>query len=294
MLTVYLAGQKNETAYRDNIFKNYKNYPIKFIDPMSEEMTCDSIEEIVETDKKLILSSHVVIAYVNVYSAGTMMEIIFAWTNGIPVYLVCNNELKDDIWISYHVKETFTTIGQCISQILLDRKSLIKNKLNNEIYHDETRTYNKNQFESNELEIGEMEQNKRYGMDDSKVATKLIDKNCSPMIVRKYTRLGFPLYIHLICDEDLSDLDTVVHDVIDLAVKSDVIKNDIQSLRNFTGFMSDSINKYYDTKKRGCVESLGIIYYVDKMMISSLQGDCMNHDSCRRELYECINIMTKI
>jgi hypothetical protein len=134
----------------------------------------------------------------------------------------------------------------------------------------------------------------RYGLDDSKVATKLLDKNFSPMIIRKYTRIGFPLYVHLICDENLDDLDIVVHDCIDYCRSNNILSNSIQSLRNFTGILSETINSYYDKKKRGCVESLGIIFYCDKMIISSLQGDAMNHSSCREELYDCLNLMAKI
>jgi len=134
----------------------------------------------------------------------------------------------------------------------------------------------------------------RYGLNDDKVATKLLDKNFSPMIIRKYTRIGFPLYVHMICDENLDHLDSIVHDCIDYCRKSGILSNSIQSLRNFTGVLSDWINEYYDKKKRGCVESLGIIFYADKMIISSLQGDCMNHESCRQELYDGLNLMTKI
>jgi len=134
----------------------------------------------------------------------------------------------------------------------------------------------------------------RYGLKDDKVATKLLDKNYSPMIIRKYTRIGFPLYIHLICDQNLDDLDSLVHDCIDYCKSNGILSNSIQSLRNFTGIMSEWINNHYDKTKRGCVESLGVIFYADKMIISSLQGDCMNHESCRRELYDCLNLMTKI
>ena len=142
--------------------------------------------------------------------------------------------------------------------------------------------------DTNELADG------RFGLEDTDVATKLLDKNFSPMIIRKYTRLGFPLYVHIICDSNLDSLDTIVHDCIDYCRKEDILKNNIQSLRNFTGILSDWINQYYDKMKRGCVESLGIIFYADKMIISSLQGDCMNHESCRMELYECLNLMAKI
>jgi len=134
----------------------------------------------------------------------------------------------------------------------------------------------------------------RYGMEDGEVATKLLDKNFSPMIIRKYTRLGFPLYVHMICDENLDDLDNIVHDCIDFCKAQKVLSNNIQSLRNFTGVLSDWINKHYDEKKRGCVESLGIIFYADKMIVSSLQGDCMNHNSCRLELYQSLMLMTQI
>jgi len=134
----------------------------------------------------------------------------------------------------------------------------------------------------------------RFGLKDDNVATKLLDKNFSPMIIRKYTRIGFPLYVHMICDENLDDLDKIVHDCIDHCKENNILENNIQSLRNFTGILSDWINEYYDKKKRGCVESLGIIFYADKMIISSLQGDAMNHASCRDELYHCLNLMAKI
>jgi hypothetical protein len=134
----------------------------------------------------------------------------------------------------------------------------------------------------------------RYGMEDSEVATKLLDKNFSPMVIRKYTRIGFPLYVHMICDENLDELDTIVHDCIDFCKKENILSNNIQSLRNFTGVLSDWINEHYDKKKRGCVESLGIIFYADKMLISSLAGDCMNHNSCRFELYAGLQLMTQI
>lgn len=144
--------------------------------------------------------------------------------------------------------------------------------------------------ELNKLQIS----NGRYGLDDSKVATKLLDKNFSPMIIRKYTRIGFPLYVHMICDENLDDLDKLVHDCIDFCKKEEILSNSIQSLRNFTGILSEWINNHYDKKKRGCVESLGIIFYADKMIISSLQGDSMNHLSCRMEMYQCLQLMTQI
>ncbi len=136
--------------------------------------------------------------------------------------------------------------------------------------------------------------NERLGMDDSKVSTKLIDKSYSPLIIRKYTRLGFPFYIAMICDVSLSDLDEVVHSFVSEAEKLGLIQNDIQQIRNFTGWLSDQICKHYNQVKVGCVEGVAVIYYVDKMMVSSLFGDFMNHYSCRLELYTLLNMMCHI
>jgi len=134
----------------------------------------------------------------------------------------------------------------------------------------------------------------RYGIEDSSVATKLLDKQFSPAIIRRYTRLGFPLFVHLICDLNLDDLDEIVHNCIDVCREKNILTNSIQSLRNFAGILSDTLNEHYDKKKRGAVESIGIIFYSDKLLIMSLQGDCMNCFSCRQELYYGIQIMTQI
>jgi len=134
----------------------------------------------------------------------------------------------------------------------------------------------------------------RFGFEDSKVATKLLDKSYSPMIIRRYTRLGFPLFVHLICDYNLDDLDNIVHDCIDFCKQKGILENNIQSLRNFTGILSEWLTEYYDKKKRGCVESVGVIFYADKMLISSLCGDSMNCFMCRQELYYGLGLMTQM
>ena len=152
-----------------------------------------------------------------------------------------------------------------------------------------------NSMENEKVEkIGKKLDDGRYGMEDDDVSTKLLDKNFSPAICRRYTRIGFPIFVHVICDQNLEDLDNIVHDCIDFCREKEVLTNNIQSLRNFTGILSDTISNYYDKKKRGCVESLGIILYADKIMISSLMGDVMNSFACRQELYYTIQIMTQI
>jgi len=278
-LSIYLAGWSGETEYRTYVKKTYGDSDeVAVFDPFDYHKPSDGKKAIVEDDKALIWHCDVLVAKVDQFSAGTMMEIQYAHSHNIPVFVITRSTtIKIDTWISYHATQIFVTLDDCFNYLRSNKEHLFRR----------AGTYIKKESDVTET-------NERYGMDDSKVATKLLDKNCSPMIVRKYTRLGFPLYIHLICDISLSDLDDVVHDCIDYARTEGILENDIQSLRNFTGLMSDTINAHYDSLKRGCVESIGVIYYVDKMMITSLQGDCMNHDSCRRELYECINIMTKI
>lgn len=129
-------------------------------------------------------------------------------------------------------------------------------------------------------------------IDDSKVSTRLLDKNYSPLCVRKYQLQGWPLFVGVICDLSLSDLDNVVHTVGDDYLC--LLKNDIQSIRDFVGILSDTIIAHYDSVKKGSVEGVGIFYYVDKCAISSLWGDMMTHNSCRQEFYFIINTLPHI
>jgi len=134
----------------------------------------------------------------------------------------------------------------------------------------------------------------RMGMDDSKTATRLLEKNYSPLIVRKYQAFGWPLFVSLICDVSLSDLDKVVYECIDGCERGDLIKNDIQSQRNFCGLLSDRIIEHYDRVKRGCVEGVAVLVYWDKCFCSSLWGDFMVHTSCKQELFSIIQTLPHI
>ena len=139
-----------------------------------------------------------------------------------------------------------------------------------------------------------MKKVERMGMDDSKVSTRLLDKNYSPLCVRKYQMKGWPLFVGIICDQSLSDLDEVVHATEDMAEADGLFCNDIQALRNFTGLLSDNLVAHYNKIKKGSVEGVGIFYYIDKCAISSLWGDMMVHNSCRQEFYFIINTLPHI
>ena len=130
--------------------------------------------------------------------------------------------------------------------------------------------------------------------DDSKTATRLLDKNWSPLIVRKYQMEGWPLFISLICDANLNDLDEVVYRIHDEAVEKGFVGGNIQDGRNYCGFMSDQIKAHYHGIKKGCVEGVAVLWYIDKCFISSLYGDFMVHASCKQELFAIINTLPHI
>ncbi len=138
------------------------------------------------------------------------------------------------------------------------------------------------------------EANAGMARDDSSTATRLLDKNWSPLIVRKYQMEGWPLFISLICDANLNDLDEVVYKIHDEAEENGFVNGTIQGGRNYCGFMSDKLHGHYDKIKRGCVEGVAVLWYIDKCFISSLYGDFMVHGSCKEELFLIINTLPHI
>jgi hypothetical protein len=118
--------------------------------------------------------------------------------------------------------------------------------------------------------------------------TKLVDKHYSPLILRKFTKWGFPIYVSIIADNDLSDFDEVIVSFME-ENKADGWVNNIQKLRNLAGAMTEHLIEHYDR-----TEGVGIVFYVDKLFISSLYGDYMNHLSCKVEFYELIKISAHI
>lgn len=115
--------------------------------------------------------------------------------------------------------------------------------------------------------------------EQNKTFTKLIDKHYSPLVIRKFTHWGFPIYTGLIADDDLSDLDEVVVAFMK-EHEADNWVNNIQTLRNLAGKLTAHLNNHYEK-----AEGVAVVFYVDKMFISSLHGDFMNHTACRIEFY---------
>jgi hypothetical protein len=136
--------------------------------------------------------------------------------------------------------------------------------------------------------------NAGFARDDSTTATRLLDKNWSPMIVRKYQMEGWPMYVGLICDANLNDLDDVVYKIMDEAEDNGFINGTIQGTRNACGLLSDRIVQHYNNVKRGVTEGVIICWYVDKCFVSSAYGDFMTHEKCAMEFYQILNTLPHI
>ena len=130
--------------------------------------------------------------------------------------------------------------------------------------------------------------------DDSTTSTRLLDKNWSPLCVRKYQMEGWPMFIGIICDANLNDLDEVVYNIWDEAKELGFVNGTIQGHRNCCGLLSDRLVAHYNKTKRGVMEGNCVFWYTDKCAISSAYGDLMTHYKCAMEFYSILNMMPHI
>lgn len=118
--------------------------------------------------------------------------------------------------------------------------------------------------------------------------TRLTEKASSPMVIRKFTRFGFPVYVGIITDDDLDELDQHVNRVME--ERHDLWRSDsIQDKRKLAGLLNDVLQEIYPRR-----EGIAITIYVDKLFVSSLFGDFMNHSMCRYEYYTLLQIGTAV
>jgi hypothetical protein len=118
--------------------------------------------------------------------------------------------------------------------------------------------------------------------------TKLIDKHYSPLVLRKITKYGFPIYVAIITDDSLEDFDEKILGFME-ENKAEGWVNNIQKLRNLSGAFSEFLCESYPK-----TEGVAIVIYADKCLISSLFGDFMNHGSCKAELMGYLNLLAHI
>ena len=64
--------------------------------------------QIVQKDLELIRKSDLLVAWLPFPSVGTSMEILYAKSNGIPVYII-TSELKSHPWIRFYANKIFET-----------------------------------------------------------------------------------------------------------------------------------------------------------------------------------------
>jgi len=115
---VYIAGAIREQAYREYVHNVYgDNQKLELLDPI--RIVKQEFPEVVEKDKMLIEESDILVAYVQEPSFGTVMEIIYAFEKGVPVYLINpNKKHMMNFWIRYHSTKFFETISDCFDEIL--------------------------------------------------------------------------------------------------------------------------------------------------------------------------------
>ena len=151
------------------------------------------------------------------------------------------------------------------------------------------------EFKARAAEMNMSEQaNAGMVRDDSSTATRLLDKNWSPLIVRKYQMEGWPMYIGIICDANLNDLDDAVYDIMEEAEELNFVDGSIQGVRNTCGLLGDRLVEKYNKVKRGVAEGVIVCWYVDKMFCSSAYGDFMTHGKCAMEFYQIVNTLPHI
>ena len=117
-----------------------------------------------------------------------------------------------------------------------------------------------------------------------KPKTRLIGKEFSPLIIRRYS-MPVLHFVAMISDHNLDGLD----DNVDEYFKEHPMQESIQAVRNSAGGLADFLYKKYPR-----TEGVAVILQVDKMTVSSLSGDFMNHTACRIELYNLLTFATGV
>lgn len=118
--------------------------------------------------------------------------------------------------------------------------------------------------------------------------TRLTEKAYSPLVIRKITKYGFPLYVGIISDDNLDTLDQVILQF--MGDNIDIWKSDsIQDKRNLAGGLCEAITTAF-----GKTEGVAVTFMADKSYISSLFGDFMNHGQCKLEYYSLLNMSAHV
>lgn len=123
-----------------------------------------------------------------------------------------------------------------------------------------------------------------------KALTQLSEKNHCPMVTRRYSKYGPPIFVGIITDDDLSDMDDTVIEFMNQEDSQAAWKShNIQQVRNLCGNLSECLIKKYPR-----MEGLAVMFVIDKGFITSLHGDFMSHQQCKFEFYMQVQIATNL
>ncbi len=118
--------------------------------------------------------------------------------------------------------------------------------------------------------------------------TRLTEKAASPLVIRKVTRFGFPIYIGVITDDNLDGLD----DAVVGFVKENLARWKSDSIQDKRDLAGDLVNALVETFPH--TEGVAVVFYIDKTCIASLYGDFMNHHQCKTEFYSLLIMGTDV
>lgn len=126
---VYLCGPINGCS--DEEAKDWRAYCARGLtgncyDPMvrdyrGRELEPGIAEEIVENDKSDIMQCDALLVYYERPSVGTSMEVLFAWSNGIPSIVVDRSERPLSPWLLYHCAQVVKSLDEAIAFLNGDR-----------------------------------------------------------------------------------------------------------------------------------------------------------------------------
>jgi len=108
---IYLAGFSLETEYRKIVHEKY-GLDFDLVDPLL--FVHNDHNKLPSTDKFLITTCHILVAYIRVISWGTAMEIIFAYDRNKLVFIIDPSEqIRKDYWVQHHCHRFFSSIDDC-------------------------------------------------------------------------------------------------------------------------------------------------------------------------------------
>ena len=121
MTKIYLAGaileyDKKSILWRSYIKDKLGSDKYIYLDPTIAEIALLRPSDIINTDKKMIDECDLVLVDWGKISAGTSMEMIYAWERGKKIYVI-DSGAPMSIWIKYHSDIIFPSADYAIDGI---------------------------------------------------------------------------------------------------------------------------------------------------------------------------------